>query len=109
MSHSALAAGIRNLRRKLASHQRREDSDEQLLHAFAVCHDESAFEVLVHRHGPMVLHVCRRMLGHEQDAEDAFQATFLVLARNALVLRQKSALASYLHGTAFRCVNWPVC
>ncbi len=102
MSRSTLAAGVRHLRGILAAQYRRDDSDEQLLQAFAACHDDSAFAALVHRHGPMVLHVCRRVLGHEQDAEDAFQATFLVLARNAAKLRKKTALASYLHGTAYR-------
>ncbi len=102
MGRSTLAAGIRQLRGKLAAQQRNEDSDEQLLHAFAACRDDSAFAVLVRRHGPMVLHVCRRVLGHHQDAEDAFQATFLVLARNAAALRKKSALAGFLHGTAYR-------
>ncbi|HEY7427080.1 MAG TPA: sigma-70 family RNA polymerase sigma factor [Gemmataceae bacterium] len=102
MSSSTLAAGIRHFRSKLALQCRHEESDEQLLHAFTSRHDGSAFAVLVRRHGPMVLHVCRRVLGHHQDAEDAFQATFLVLARNAATLRNKMTLASFLHGTAYR-------
>ncbi len=102
MSSSTLAAGIRHLRGKLALHSRNEASDEQLLLDFTSRRDESAFAVLVRRHGPMVLHVCRRVLGHHQDAEDAFQATFLVLARNAAMLRNKTTLASFLHGTAYR-------
>jgi RNA polymerase sigma factor (sigma-70 family) len=102
LSRSALTAGLRYLRGIVASQQYREDNDEQLLHAFAFQHDDSAFAVLVRRHGPMVLHVCRRVLGQEQDAEDAFQATFLVFARSAAKLRKKAALASFLHGTAYR-------
>jgi RNA polymerase sigma factor (sigma-70 family) len=102
MSSSTLAAGLRCLRGKLASQQHNDESDEQLLHAFTTRRDDSAFAVLVRRHGPMVLHVCRRVLGHPHDAEDAFQATFLVLARNAASLRNKNALASWLHGTAYR-------
>ncbi len=102
MSSSALTAGIRHLRRKLATQQPSEESDEQLLHAFMTRRDDIAFAVLMRRHGPMVLHVCRRVLGHEQDAEDAFQATFLVFARNVAALRNKASLASFLHGTAYR-------
>jgi RNA polymerase sigma factor (sigma-70 family) len=102
MSSSVLTAGLRRLRDTLASQQGSEDSDEHLLHAFLSRRDDSAFAVLVRRHGPMVLHVCRRVLGHQQDAEDAFQATFLILARNAVSLRKKSSLASFLHGTAYR-------
>ena len=102
MSSSAMQNGIRGLRGLLASKARNEESDEQLLNAFLSSRDEDAFAVLVHRHGSMVLHVCRRVLGHQQDAEDAFQATFLVLARNAASLRNKTALASWLHGTAHR-------
>ena len=101
MSSSALSAGLRQLRHQLAAPQRREDSDEQLLYAFTSRRDDNAFAVLVHRYGPMVFQVCRRMLGQEQDAEDVFQATFLVLARNASSLRNKGSLASFLHGIAY--------
>jgi RNA polymerase sigma factor (sigma-70 family) len=102
MSNSALAAGLRQLRHQLAAPQCRADSDEQLLSAFTSHRDENAFSTIVQRHGPMVLSVCRRMLGHEQDAEDAFQATFLVLARNTTSLRNQGSLAGFLHGIAYR-------
>jgi RNA polymerase sigma factor (sigma-70 family) len=102
MSNTTVPAGVRRLRGLLAAQSRLEESDECLLHAFLHGRDDGAFTALVRRHGPMVLHVCRRVLGHHQDAEDAFQATFLVLARNAVALRKKSALASWLHGTAYR-------
>src|SRR5215472_15167159 len=72
--------------------------DRQLLDAFAARRDQAAFAALVGRHGPMVLRVCRRVLGHEQDAEDAFQATFLVLAQHTGSIRKREALANWLHG-----------
>src|SRR5579884_769930 len=102
MSSSALAAGIHLLRCKLAALQPGEDSDERLLDAFTSRRDEIAFAALMRRHGPMVLRVCRRVLGHEQDAEDAFQATFLVLAQHGGSIRQREALGGWLHGVAYR-------
>jgi RNA polymerase sigma factor (sigma-70 family) len=80
-------------------------SDEELLEQFVAGSDEAAeagFSALVKRHGPMVLGVCRRVLGDRHTAEDAFQATFLVLARKALALSRREQLASWLHGVAWR-------
>jgi RNA polymerase sigma factor (sigma-70 family) len=78
------------------------DSDAELLDRFARLHDQDAFAALAARHGPMVLNACRRLLGDAHAAEDAFQATFLVLARRAGVLRRPEALAGWLYGVAHR-------
>jgi RNA polymerase sigma factor (sigma-70 family) len=77
-------------------------TDRQLIECFAARHGEAAFAELVARHGPMVLRVCRRVLHHEQDAEDAFQATFIVLARSIGSIRKREAVGEWLHGVAYR-------
>jgi RNA polymerase sigma-70 factor (ECF subfamily) len=80
----------------------KELSDAQLLDRFIEQRDEAAFETLVRRHGSMVLGVCRRVLRDQHNAEDAFQATFLVLARKALSIRRRDLLGSWLFGVAFQ-------
>jgi RNA polymerase sigma factor (sigma-70 family) len=77
-------------------------SDAALLERFVAERDEAAFEVLVWRHGPKVLNLCRRLLRQEQDAEDAFQAAFLVLARKAGSIGKRQALAGWLYRVAYR-------
>ena len=74
----------------------------ELLEQFLTHRDELAFQVLVSRHGPMVLGICRRMLPNAADAEDAFQATFLVLLKRAGSLGPGDAVAAWLHGVAVR-------
>jgi cobalt-zinc-cadmium efflux system membrane fusion protein len=77
-------------------------SDAQLLERFVRQRDEAAFEVLVWRHGGLILHVCRRLLQHDQDREDVFQATFLALTRKAAAICKREALASWLYKVAYR-------
>ena len=85
-------------------------TDEQLLCLFVTRRDEAAFTALIERHGPMVQRVCRDVLGDHHDAQDAFQATFLVLAKQASSIRRRDALASWLYGVALRvglCTDQP--
>jgi RNA polymerase sigma factor (sigma-70 family) len=102
MATPQLALVLRHIHRLAAGRCSPQRTDRQLVEDFALCRDETAFAALVARHGPMVLRVCRRVLNHEQDAEDAFQATFLVLARNTGSIRKHEALAEWLHGVAYR-------
>src|SRR5437588_9839769 len=76
--------------------------DHNLLAAFAADRDQDAFAALVARHGPMVLNVCRRVLGNAHAAEDAYQATFMVLARKAGSVGPDKSLAAWLYGIAYR-------
>ncbi len=77
-------------------------SDAQLLERFLLRHDQAAFAALVKRYGPLVQKVCWRVLHHAEDVEDAFQATFLVLARNAASIKKRETLAGWLYGAAYR-------
>ena len=78
-------------------------SDGQLLGRFAARREEAAFEALVRRHGPMVWGVCRRILRNPHDAEDAFQATFLVLARKAASIAQREMVANWQGQRSLKC------
>src|SRR5260370_32779780 len=102
MAKQPLNGVLEHLRKVAAVHTNRELPDRELLERFVGARDEAAFTVLIERHGPMVLGVCRRALPSFHDAEDACQATFLVLARKAGSVRKKTSLSSWLHGVACR-------
>src|SRR5213593_3022655 len=77
-------------------------TDAELLERYVTGRDQAAFELLVWRHGSMVLNTCRRMLARPEDAEDAFQATFLALVRLAKKISRREAVAGWLHTVACR-------
>jgi RNA polymerase sigma factor (sigma-70 family) len=95
-------AVLRSVHRAAVLPERTRMTDGQLLDSFLSEADETAFEVLMRRHGPMVLGVCRRVLADPHDADDAFQVTFLVLVRKAATIRRRELLGSWLYGTAYR-------
>ncbi|MBI2805624.1 MAG: sigma-70 family RNA polymerase sigma factor [Planctomycetes bacterium] len=102
MTQSSNAAVMRQIRMMVATRPSEEESDFHLLARFSAERDEAAFAALVHRHGGMVFAVCQSVLGRQHDAEDVFQATFLVLARQGHTIRKQEAVASWLHRVAYR-------
>src|SRR5262245_3405495 len=99
MTSAPLTTALRRLRIALDT---TEAPDAQLVRVFAERQEEAAFLALLKRHGPMVLGVCQRLLRHEQDAEDVFQATFLLLAKKADSIRKQASVGAWLHGVAHR-------
>jgi RNA polymerase sigma factor (sigma-70 family) len=102
MADTPLASVVRHIRKLLRAGESAGESDARLLERYIRQRDEDAFAALVRRHGPMVWRVCRRVLNHTQQAEEVYQATFLVLARRAARVRKPAALASYLYSVAYR-------
>ena len=102
MPRANLSSVIRFIRRAAGSPAPQKMTDAQLLEQYRCQRDGEAFADLVIRHGPLVHSICKRVLQHDHDAEDAFQATFLVLASKASSIRKAVSLASWLHGVAYR-------
>ncbi|HEY1377053.1 MAG TPA: sigma-70 family RNA polymerase sigma factor [Gemmataceae bacterium] len=102
MAKARLAGVLHHLGELRATHAAAEASDAELLGRFADRHEEAAFTGLLLRHGPMVWAVSRRVLPDVQDAEDVFQASFLLLARRAASIRKRESVGSWLHGVTHR-------
>lgn len=102
MPKAPLTTLVQQLKAMVAGPRLKAETDRQLLDRFAQTRDEVAFAALVERHGPLVLGVCRRVLRHDQDAEDVFQATFLVLARKAGKVLWQESVRSWLYQVAHR-------
>ena len=93
---------LQHVRKILTAQETEQLSDRELLRRFAHERDEAAFAALVRRHGPMVLQSCQRVLHNRHDAEDGFQATFLVLARKAASRKWKESVGTWLYLVAHR-------
>ncbi len=102
MNEKLLRTVVGNLRRVISPNPACGISDAQLLERFRACRDELAFEMLVWRHGSMVLNVCRRVLRDAHEAEDAFQATFLIFVRKLGSIGKRESVGSWLYKVAYR-------
>src|ERR671925_534132 len=100
MPSSQMSEVIQHLRRTVLLRHGTGATDGQLLEEFIRGRDETALAALVQRHGPMVWGVCRRILSNYHDAEDAFQATFLVLVRKAASIQPRNMVVNWLYGVA---------
>jgi RNA polymerase sigma factor (sigma-70 family) len=101
MNSEKLEAALRDIRNLVKMPGEERIADEELVRRYAIEREEAAFAALVRRYGPMVLRVCYNVLHRSHDAEDAFQATFLTLAREATSLRRFDAVGSWIHGVAY--------
>src|SRR5262249_6810201 len=102
MATGQLSKFLTHLRSVMVKQDAMELSDVALLRRYVQQRDDAAFELLVRKHGPLVLGVCRRILRNPHDAEDAFQATWLVLVRKAATLRSPGMVGNWLYGVAYR-------
>src|SRR5581483_12325822 len=102
MAHERLQGVIQHLRTTLAARNSAGVPDARLLERFLRQQDEAAFELLVWRHGKMVLGTCRRLLRDAHEAEDAFQACFLALARRAGSISRRESVGGWLYKVAYR-------
>src|SRR5262245_12702187 len=100
MASQMLVSVLRYISHLSGSKDSEEQSDSQLLQRFVAHRDEGTFIALLQRHGPLVFGICKQVLRDAHDADDAFQATFLVLARKAALIRQHESLAAWLHRVA---------
>ena len=103
MAQKGIRSVLQQLQRAVLGKEEGAGDDAQLLAAFVQDGSEIALEVLMRRHGPMVMGVCHRVLQDQHDAEDAYQATFLVLARKGRSLRNAHLVGNWLYGVAYRC------
>jgi RNA polymerase sigma factor (sigma-70 family) len=101
MNHLQMGAVLQQLRRAATRGHEEDGSDAQLLERFIRRREEAAFAALLRRHGPMVLGVCRGILRHRHDVEDAFQATFLVLVQKAASIRRPEVVGGWLYEVAY--------
>src|SRR5260370_14748126 len=102
MAKAPLEDVVHHIRKMVDAQTLAEATDRQLVERFVRGHEELAFATLLRRHGPMVLGVSLGILRQLEDAEDVFQATFLLLARKAGSIRKRESVASWLHGVAYR-------